>query len=140
MTPSAATADATTATTSSATAIRSAAAARTTASANAGSADRHPAPATRTGLLPAAFGLFNGLRVVAYLPTLAAIASAGQADQHSLFTWLVFLGSNSTMALWLLERNAGRVDRAVLVNAVNALMCAAIAAAIAWQRLPALLR
>lgn len=93
---------------------------------------------TRTGrarLLPAAFGLFNGLRVAAYLPTLGAILSAGQSDQHSLFTWLVFAGANSTMAMWLLEHNGGRFDRAVWVNTSNALMCIAIALAIAWHRL-----
>ena len=37
-------------------------------------------------LLSGAFALFNGLRIVAYLPTLAAIQTSGQADQHSLFT------------------------------------------------------
>ena len=37
-------------------------------------------------LLSGAFALFNGLRIVAYLPTLAAIQSSGQADQHSRFT------------------------------------------------------
>lgn len=88
----------------------------------------------RARLLPAAFGLFNGLRVAAYVPTLAAILSAGQADQHSLFTWLVFAGANSTMAMWLLEHNGGRFDRAVWVNTSNALMCTAIALAIAWHR------
>jgi len=94
----------------------------------------HPNPTVRPRLLPAAFGLFNGLRVAAYLPTLAAILSAGQADQHSLFTWAVFAGANSTMAMWLLEHNGGRFDRAVWVNTSNALMCAAIALAIAWHR------
>ena len=79
-------------------------------------------------LLSGAFALFNGLRIVAYLPTLAAIQSSGQADQHSLFTWLTFLGANLTMALWLHEQNGGRMNRAVAVNAFNALMCGAIAA------------
>ena len=85
-------------------------------------------------MLGASFALFNGLRIVAYLPTLVAIQTSGQADQHSLFTWLTFLGANLTMALWLHEQNGQRINRAVAVNAFNALMCAAIAASIAWLR------
>jgi len=85
-------------------------------------------------LLSGSFALFNSLRIVAYLPTLHAIQSSGHADQHSLFTWLTFLGANLTMALWLLEQNGGRMNRAVAVNAFNALMCGAIAASIAWLR------
>jgi hypothetical protein len=89
------------------------------------------APRTATG---AAFTAMNALRVLAYLPTLLAIHASGHADQHSLFTWLTFCGANITMALWLHEQH-GRVDRAVAVNALNALMCASIAALIAWTRL-----
>ena len=85
-------------------------------------------------LLSGSFALFNSLRIVAYLPTLHAIQSSGHADQHSLFTWLTFLGANLTMALWLHEQNGGRMNRAVAVNAFNALMCGAIAASIAWLR------
>ena len=85
-------------------------------------------------LLSGTFALFNSLRIVAYLPTLFAIQASGHADQHSLFTWLTFLGANLTMALWLHEQHDGRVDRAVVVNAFNALMCGAIAASIAWLR------
>jgi hypothetical protein len=88
----------------------------------------------KLSLLAASFALFNSLRIVAYLPTLLAIQSSGHADQHSLFTWLTFLGANLTMALWLHEQNASRVNRAVAVNAFNALMCGAIAASIAWLR------
>lgn len=85
-------------------------------------------------LLGGTFALFNCLRLVAYLPTLAAIQSSGHADQHSLFTWLTFLGANLTMALWLHEQNGRRINRAVAVNAFNAFMCGAIAASIAWLR------
>jgi hypothetical protein len=95
----------------------------------------HAAPRGRSlTLLGGAFALFNGLRIVAYLPTFAAIQASGQADQHSLFTWLTFLGANLTMALWLHEQNGRRLNRAVAVNAFNAFMCGAIAAAIAWLR------
>lgn len=89
---------------------------------------------TRLSLLSTSFACFNALRIVGYLPTLLAIQSSGHADQHSLFTWIVFVGANTTMALWLHEHNGHRVDRAVAVNAFNALMCAGIAASIAWIR------
>lgn len=93
------------------------------------------APRMRSlSLLSGSFALFNGLRIVAYLPTLAAIQASGGADQHSLFTWLTFLGANLTMAQWLHEQNGRRMNRAVAVNAFNALMCGAIAASIAWLR------
>lgn len=94
-------------------------------------------PARRIGslrMLSGAFALFNGLRIAAYLPTLVAIQTSGQSDQHSLFTWLTFLGANATMALWLHEQNGRRMNRAVAVNAFNALMCAAMGASIAWMR------
>jgi hypothetical protein len=97
-------------------------------------ADRTIPRKRHLSLLSGSFALFNSLRIVAYLPTLHAIQSSGHADQHSLFTWLTFLGANLTMALWLLEQNGGRMNRAVAVNAFNALMCGAIAASIAWLR------
>lgn len=88
---------------------------------------------SRASLLGWAFTLFSSLRIVAYLPTLLAIQSSGGSDQHSLLTWLIFLGSNATMALWLREQHGG-TSRAVAVCAANALMCAAICALIAWTR------
>lgn len=97
-------------------------------------AERATPPKRHLSLLSGSFALFNSLRIVAYLPTLLAIQSSGHADQHSLFTWLTFLGANLTMALWLHEQNGGRMNRAVAVNAFNALMCGAIAASIAWLR------
>jgi hypothetical protein len=91
-------------------------------------------PPRSLSLLSGAFAIFNGLRIVAYLPTLSAIHSSAHADQHSLFTWLTFLGANVTMALWLHQQNGRRMTRAVAVNAFNALMCGAIAASIGWLR------
>lgn len=91
-------------------------------------------PTGQLPLLSGAFAAFNGLRIVAYLPTLVAIQNSGQADQHSMFTRLTFLGANLTMALWLFEQNGRCINRAVVVNAFNALMCGAIATSIAWLR------
>ncbi len=60
--------------------------------------------------------------------------SAGPAGQHALFTWLVLVGANATLAKWLREHNGGRFDCAVRADTGNALMCAAIALAIACHR------
>ncbi|HMW76259.1 MAG TPA: hypothetical protein PKL28_04900 [Rhodocyclaceae bacterium] len=84
--------------------------------------------------LSGAFALFNSLRIVAYLPTLLAIHAEGQTNQHSLLTWLCFLGANATMAQWLYEQNGYRMNRAISVNVCNAVMCAAITASIIWLR------
>jgi hypothetical protein len=91
-------------------------------------------PSQRKAVTTVAFTALNGLRVFAYLPTLLAIHASGHADQHSLFTWITFCGANLTMALWLVEQH-GRIDKAVAVNALNALMCGVIAGLIGWTRL-----
>lgn len=80
-------------------------------------------------LLTWAFTLFSSARVVSYLPTLWAICASGDSSQHSLWTWGIWLGSNLTMAMWLYELDQ-RWTRAVVVNIVNATMCAATATVI----------
>jgi hypothetical protein len=89
---------------------------------------------SRLRLLAWAFTLFSSVRMLAYLPTLYSIWDSGQSDQHSLFTWITWLGSNLTMAMWLHEHNGHRIDRAVLVNLGNAVMCAVTVALIVWFR------
>jgi hypothetical protein len=71
-----------------------------------------------------AFTLFSSLRIVSYLPTMWAIHTSGDSSQHSLWTWLTWLGGNLTMAAWLYEHNDQRLDRAAIFNLVNATMCA----------------
>ena len=71
------------------------------------------------------FTLFSTARLVSYLPTLWAICSSGDSSQHSVWTWGIWLGSNLTMALWLYEQQGQRWSRAMVVNLVNAAMCAA---------------
>lgn len=81
-----------------------------------------------------AFTAFNGVRVLSYLPTLWAIQKSGDSSQHSLITWLTWLGANLTMSLWLYENNQRRCSKAVLVNAGNAAMCLITSLLIAWHR------
>ena len=85
--------------------------------------------------LGALFALFNSARVLAYLPTIWAVAASGDSSQHSLLTWCTFFGGNSTMAVWLWEQNGGRCNAAIAASGGNALMCLAIIAVVAWTRL-----
>lgn len=96
-----------------------------------------PPPAWRCHYLAAlawAFALFNGLRVFAYLPTLWVIQLSGDSSQHSVWTWVHWLGANLTMAAWLFEHNHRRVNRAVCVHLGNSAMCAATLLLILWHR------
>lgn len=97
--------------------------------------DAAPTCTRSLALLSGAFALFNALRIVAYLPTLAALQASGHADQHSLLSWLTFMCANATMALWLYEQNGRRMNSAIAFNAFNALMCGAVSASISWLRL-----
>lgn len=96
-----------------------------------------PAGRARTAylrLLTWAFTLFNAVRVFAYLPTLWAIWASGDSSQHALTTWVTWVGANATMAAWLYEHNGRRANRAIAVNACNALMCLAISVVIVAHR------
>ncbi|WP_295646888.1 hypothetical protein [uncultured Methylibium sp.] len=83
---------------------------------------RVPARCRYLAVLAWSFALFNALRLLAYLPTIWAIYTSGDSQQHSWFTWLTWVGANVTMAAWLYE-DAQRWTRAVAVNACNAMMC-----------------
>lgn len=85
-------------------------------------------------LLGWAFTCTNLARAVSYLPTIWAIHASGRSDQHSLLTWLCWLGANLTMAAWLFERNGRRFDGAVGVNGANALLCGVTLLVILWYR------
>jgi hypothetical protein len=114
---------------------------QTTSTQQAGT-DRLPPPSLRcAGLrglylaaLTWAFTLFSTIRVLTYLPTIAAIVASGDSSQHSLFTWLSWTGANLTMAAWLYEQSGQKVNRAVGVNIGNALMCLLTTAVILSQR------
>lgn len=93
-----------------------------------------PARSRYLTLLAWSFAFFSSVRVAAYVPTLWAIHQSGDTSQHSLWTWLVWLGSNLTMAAWLYEQDGQRLGRAAAVSLCNALMCAAISAQIVVYR------
>lgn len=86
-------------------------------------------------LLTWAFTLFNALRIVAYLPTIWAIHASGDSSQHSLWTWLTWLGANATMAAWLYESHGRHLTSAAVVNACNAVMCLLTVVLIVGHRL-----
>lgn len=85
-------------------------------------------------LLGWAFTLFNSVRVFAYLPTMWTLMQSGNSSQHSVWTWFTWFGANLTMALWLRERNGGRLDKASSVNLCNASMCGIMVVLILWLR------
>jgi hypothetical protein len=87
------------------------------------SAPRVPSRSAYLTALTWLFTAFNSVRVLAYLPTLWSIHSNGDSSQHSLLTWATWLGANITMAAWLYEHNAKRMNRAIAVNIGNAVMC-----------------
>lgn len=59
-----------------------------------------------------------------------AIVQHRDSTQHSLWTWLTWLGANITMAAWLYENNGARSDQATAVSLGNAAMCLATAVVI----------
>ncbi|HLL09546.1 MAG TPA: hypothetical protein VK570_00690 [Rubrivivax sp.] len=86
-------------------------------------------------MLTGAFTVFNSVRILAYLPTLWAIHITGDSSQHSLWTWLTWMGANATMAAWLYETNGQRLSRAAVINACNAVMCMMTVVLIVGHRL-----
>jgi hypothetical protein len=80
------------------------------------------------------FTLFSAARVLAYLPTIWAVQRSGDSSQHSLWTWLIWVGANVTMAAWMYEVNGQRVDRVTVLAMANAVLCTLTTAVIAWHR------
>ena len=81
------------------------------------------------------FTAFNSIRVLGYLPTVLAIMASGDSSQHSVLTWITWLGANGTMAAWLYEQNSQRLSKAVMVNIGNTTMCLITTVVIIWYRL-----
>ena len=98
------------------------------------SRSRLTARAAYLAILTWSFTLFNSIGVIAYLPTVLAILQNGNSDQHSLWTWCSWVGANATMACWLYEENGQKLNRAVVVNMGNTVMCAVTLAIIVIHR------
>jgi hypothetical protein len=81
-----------------------------------------------------AFMLLTAARLVAYLPTAWAIVQTRDSSQHSLWTWLIWVGANLTMAAWLYEHNGHRIDKAIGVSLANAAACGLTVGVILWFR------
>ena len=81
-----------------------------------------------------AFWVLTTARLLAYTPTVLAILQTRDSRQHSLWTWLIWVGANLTMAAWLYEHNGQQMDKAIGVSLANATACAFTAAVILWFR------
>ena len=81
------------------------------------------------------FTAFNSIRVLGYLPTMLAIMASRNSSQHSVLTWITWLGANGTMAAWLYEQNGQRLSKAVMVNIGNTTMCLITTMVIVWYRI-----
>ena len=81
------------------------------------------------------FTAFNSIRVLGYLPTMLAMMASRDSSQHSVLTWITWLGANGTMAAWLYEQNGQRFSKAVMVNIGNTTMCLITTTVIVWYRI-----
>jgi hypothetical protein len=79
------------------------------------------------------FTLFNGLRVVSYLPQILRVArDENGASAISYTTWLLWTGANATTGLYA-GVNLGDPMLAA-INWLNAVCCALVIALTAWKR------
>lgn len=86
-------------------------------------------------LLTWTFTAFDSIRILGHLPTVLAIIESGNSSQHSMLTWITWLGANSTMAAWLYEHNGQRMSKAVAVNVGNTTMCLVTTLVIVYYRI-----
>ena len=81
-----------------------------------------------------AFMVLTTARLLAYTPTVLAILETRDSRQHSLWTWLIWVGANLTMALWMYENNGHQMDKAIGVSLANAAACLLTSGVILWFR------
>ena len=81
-----------------------------------------------------AFALFNGGRVVAYMPQIVCVYRCRNgAAAVSLLTWIMFTAANAATVTYALTVSADLVVAGVF--GLNALSCMVIAALVAFRRL-----
>ena len=81
-----------------------------------------------------AFALFNGGRVLAYVPQIVCVYRCqGRAEAVSLMTWLMFAASNLATVGYALTVSSDIV--LAFVFGLNALCCVVITAFVAFRRL-----
>jgi hypothetical protein len=85
--------------------------------------------------LALSFAFFSSIRTLTYLPTIWAIHASGDSSQHSLWTWIAWVGANGSMAAWLYENNERQFNPASVVSVGNAVMCLATCLAILCYRI-----
>jgi hypothetical protein len=87
-------------------------------------------------VIAAAFGIFNVLRLVSYLPQILAVArDNGSASAISISCWTIWIGANTSTALYA-GLNVGDFALA-LISLFNAGCCAAVLVLALHKRLRA---
>ena len=85
-------------------------------------------------LLNGATSLFGGIRVFTYVPTIMTLMASSDSSQYNISTWLLWLVANATISASIYEYNGRRMDRLVIINALNALMCGVTTLVILYYR------
>ena len=81
-----------------------------------------------------AFMVLTTARLLGDPPAGLAMLQTRGSRNHSVWTWLIWVGANLSIALWMYENNGHQMDKAIGVSLANAVACGAAAAGIVWCR------